>query len=101
MVKRIIDGQTYDTETATLVHNRTWAGDLVYEGLYQTRHGAFFLWWYDDDVGDIKPMSDEEAQKWLETHGDAVAALEQFFGDFPEAGAAERRITLPPPGQPV
>jgi hypothetical protein len=98
--KRIIDGKTYNTDTATLVHEVSGSSDSVYEGLYQTKHGAFFLWWYNDnfEVGDIKPLIDEDALKWLEDKRTPSAIVEQFFGDFPEGGAAEFRITLRLPG---
>jgi predicted HicB family RNase H-like nuclease len=99
--KRIIDGKSYNTDTAALVHE--WRNDpteMQYEGLYQTKHGAFFLSWYDDfhEAGGIKPMSDDEAQKWLEKRDASAAVIEQYFGTFPEAGAAESRITLRLPG---
>lgn len=98
--KRIINGKSYNTETSTLVHEVSARNDTVYDGLFQTKHGAFFLYWYDEgrEAGDIKPMSDEEAQKWLETHHASPSILEQYFGDFPEGGAAESRITLRLPG---
>ena len=84
MVKKIISGQTYNTDTATHVHHFTYRGDDCYEGLYQTRHGAFFLWQYDNGAGwgDLKPLTDEEALKWLEEHANHL--LEQYFGPFPE-----------------
>jgi predicted DNA binding CopG/RHH family protein len=99
--KRIIDGKTYNTDTATLVHelcaNPT--GEQ-YEGLYQTKHGAFFLRWYDAGygAGDVKPMADDEARKWLEKRNADAAVIEYYFDKFPEAGAAESRITLRLPG---
>jgi predicted HicB family RNase H-like nuclease len=94
MVKKIISGQTYNTDTATRVHEFTYHGDDCYQGLFQTRHGAFFLWEYDAGAswGDLKPLSDEEARKWLEQHANHL--LEQYFGPFPEGGAAERRLTV-------
>lgn len=98
--KRIINGKSYNTETSTLVHEVSGREESNYDGLYQTKHGAFFLWWYDvaREASGIKPMSDDEAQKWLERLDVPAALLEQYFGDFPEAGASESRITLRLPG---
>jgi hypothetical protein len=94
MVKKIISGQTYNTDTATRVHQFTYQGDDCYQGLFQTRHGAFFLWQYDNGAewGDVKPLTGEEAFKWLEQH--ANPRLEKYFGPFPEGGTAERRLTV-------
>jgi hypothetical protein len=94
MVKKIMSGQTYNTDTATRVHEFTYQGDNCYRGLFQTRHGAFFLWEYDAGAGwgDLKPLSDEDARMWLEQHANHL--LEQYFGPFPEGGAAERRLTV-------
>lgn len=99
--KRIIDGKSYNTDTAALIHE--WCANPTeeqYEGLYQTKHGAFFLWWYDAGygAGDIKPMPDDDARKWLEKRDASAAVIEQCFGNFPDAGAAESRITLRLPG---
>jgi predicted HicB family RNase H-like nuclease len=98
--KRIINGKSYNTETSTLVHSVSARNDMVFDGLYQTKHGAFFLYWYDEDreAGGIKPMSDDDAQRWLEKHDADAVIIERYFGTFPEAGAAESRITLRLPG---
>jgi predicted HicB family RNase H-like nuclease len=100
-IKRIIGGKAYNTDTSALVHevfdeiNLSW-----YDALYQTKHGAFFTYSIDqerDAVG-VKPLSDDEAQKWLEDREVDAAVIEQYFGAFPEGGAAESRITLRLPG---
>jgi len=99
-MKRIIDGKTYNTETATKVgaasfdpHN---PGD--FDWLYQTRHGAFFRHYggmtnQGDDFEVLKPATPEEAKAWLASH-DLVDELEALFGEQPEAGEAESRITV-------
>lgn len=109
-MKRIIDGKTYNTETATkIASNDCWDRDPRWshgeygEALYQTRHGAYFLYEYQDavrneygdyiDIKNIKPLSPLEAQDWLEEHN-FVDIIEQHFGEMPEAGEAESRITL-------
>jgi predicted HicB family RNase H-like nuclease len=93
-MKRIIDGQTYDTETATEVFrsgSNPWSD--AWWIMYQTRHGAFFRVGVDNHgYGHFDPLSDEEAQKLLER--DANHLVEQFFGPFPEGGAAEKRLTV-------
>jgi predicted HicB family RNase H-like nuclease len=102
-MKKIIDGRTYDTATAALIAERCHPGDPA-DGawLYQTRHGAFFLYvqYYaspEYDMGQkITPLTEDEAQKWLEENANHL--VEEHFGPFPEAGAAERRLTLRIPG---
>jgi hypothetical protein len=100
-VKRIINGKAYNTDTSSLIHICEMdPGGSRQQALYQTQHGAFFLWWSDADVGEggIKPLSDDEAQEWLQRVEADAAVIEGVFGIFPEAGAAEARITLRLPG---
>jgi hypothetical protein len=100
--KRIIEGKTYNTETATQL-----AGWSDMEGpsevgkcLFQTRFGAFFLYSYrdggfDDDFDEIEPLSPEEARAWLEKYESSRPELiEQVFGQMPEAGSGEVKYTL-------
>lgn len=100
--KRIIDGKTYNTETATQItgfdNEEGWYSSGQY--LYQTRFGAFFLYTYlekgdEDDYERIFPMSPDEARVWLETkqswNPDLIEAL---FGSMPEAGSGEIKFTL-------
>jgi len=94
-MKRIIDGTTYDTDTATEVvsgDNFEWSD--AWWAMYQTRHGAFFevVCDHDGESHTFKPLSDDEALKLLECHGNHL--VEQYFGRFPEYGAAEKRLTL-------
>lgn len=100
-MKRIIDGKTYNTETATKIAHQFFEEGSAEEAyswnwLYQTRHGAYFLYYGDerwDDYQDIKPLSPAEAQAWMEKHA-SVELIEQHFGEMPEAGDAESRFTL-------
>lgn len=99
--KKIIGGKTYNTETSTKVFD--WSRDpdgFEYEGLFQTKHGAFFMWWYNANYGEggIKPMADDEAMAWLEKRSAPAEVVTRYFGEFPEGGAAETRITLRLPG---
>jgi hypothetical protein len=64
--KRIIDGKTYNTETATEIAGWGGADGPVERGyyLYQTRFGAFFLYSYldganEDDYENIEPFTPE------------------------------------------
>jgi predicted HicB family RNase H-like nuclease len=100
-MKRIIDGRSYNTDTATCVAAVRRGPDDSYpfEHLYQTRHGAFFRYGMDetcDDGPEILPATDAEAQAFLEKYANHL--VEQYFGAMPEAGAAERRLTIRVPG---
>jgi predicted HicB family RNase H-like nuclease len=100
LMKRIIDGKSYNTRTAIEVTST--GGDYPSQGwsaLYQTRHGAFFYVRVDHDgetVLDFKPFTDEEAYRYMEEHANHL--IEQYFGPMPEGGAAERRLTIRVPG---
>jgi hypothetical protein len=95
-MKRIIDGLTYNTETATLVLDRGWGygGDFgkIDEGIYVTKHGRWFRSGnggpasvyaqrvdnaYSGGSGLI-PLTEDEAMAILENDG-ATAALEEHF----------------------
>ena len=95
-MKRIIDGKSYNTETATEVvggDNSEYSN--AWWGLYQTRHGAFFKVVVDHDGETILkfgPVTDEEALETTQKH--APHLVDQYFGPFPEGGAAERRMTI-------
>src|SRR5688572_13921213 len=95
-MKRIIDGVTYDTATATEVFNGQSQSvhSMAWWALYQNRHGAFFnvICDHDGEMMGIKPLSDDEARSLLERHANHL--VEQYFGDLPEHGSAERRLTL-------
>jgi HicB-like protein involved in pilus formation len=100
-IKRIIGGKTYNTDTSSLIHETDVdPAGLRRQALYQTRHGAFFLFWADTEIGEggLKPLSDSEALEWLERVDVDAAVIEGVFGAFPEAGAAEVRTTLRLPG---
>jgi hypothetical protein len=95
--KRIIDGKTYNTETATQLAG--WDDDegpfLCGSYLYQTRFGAFFLYAYGgaEEGEDIFPYTPEQARKWLEKNSQ-VDLIERLFGKMPEAGSGESKFTL-------
>lgn len=100
--KRIIDGKTYNTETATLLCG--WSDDDhgAHQGayLFQSRLGAFFLFHFfelgdEDDHRKITPYTPDEARQWLEKHASYEPELiERIFGEMPEAGSGEVKFTL-------
>lgn len=93
--KRIIEGKTYNTETSTLLG--WWEpDDAPYEhALFKTRHGAYFLYTLGHANLDefIEPKEAEAAKRWMEQHCSADR-IEAEFGEMPEAGDSEARITL-------
>jgi hypothetical protein len=104
-MKRIIKGKTYNTETATQVCGwNGWDKDphCSFEhgaSLYQTRYGAYFLHAYHlfaDEKGFLTPFTPQEAQEWMEsiTCVDFTKYIEEHFGEMPEAGISESRLTL-------
>jgi hypothetical protein len=98
-MKRIINGQTYNTDTATLVFSEEAPEpSMGWWALYQTRHGSFFkvVVDHDGETTTWTPLSDPEAQSLLERR--ANHHVEQYFGPMPEGGAAERRLTIRVPG---
>jgi len=98
-MRRIKEGTAYDTETAELIKQIGFTDAIPDQGetIYRTRNGAFFLWAQYVTPGnnvaqDIFPLRDEQAQKWLEKYANNL--VEKYFGEMPEGGAAERRMTL-------
>src|ERR1700730_8249096 len=100
--KRIIDGKTYNTETATQLGGRTeYRGPYLYgDHLFQTRFGAFFRFTFCDgadenDFEKIEPLTPEDARAWIEENESYnVDLIERLFGQFPEAGSGEVKYTL-------
>jgi predicted HicB family RNase H-like nuclease len=98
-MKRIINGKTYNTATATDVFSDGDDSSGAWWGLYQTRYGEFFKVVIDhggEAELEFRPVTDSEAQELLERHANHL--VEQYFGEFPEGGAAERRLTIRIPG---
>ena len=98
-MRRIKNGTAYDTETAEQIRQVGFNDAFPDQGeiLYRTRNGAFFLWaqyvtpGYNTKI-DIIPLSDDKAQQWMEEYANEL--VEKYFGEMPEGGAAERRMTL-------
>lgn len=101
LMKQIINGKMYNTETATEIATRfngCTGWEYLEETLYRKKNGEFFLCGsggpmteYVVQCGDnsytgstiIKPFSISEAQKWTEEYASADTYIE-FFGDVEE-----------------
>ena len=102
-MKKVIDGKTYNTETAECLAN-WWNGcstaDFGYclENLYRTKKGTYFIAGeggamskYAQSCGHnsvcggegITPLSEFEAREWVEVH--ANNKYEEIFGECEEA----------------
>lgn len=110
-MKKIINGRSYDTDTATNV-GEYWNGrtnrdfQYVFETLYRKKNGEFFLHGeggamsrYAEPVGDMRgagekiiPMTEEEAREWAEEHLDA----DEYVSVFGDPGEGEE---LEPSGE--
>lgn len=101
-VKRIINGKTYNTETATEIEGSEdfSGGSNSGDFLFQTRFGAFFrLHYYERgdeyDHTTITPLTPDKAREWLEEKVSWQPELiEKLFGEMPEAGSGEVKFTL-------
>lgn len=103
-MKAIINGKSYNTETATLL-GEFWNGcsksdfRFLSEELYRTRKGAYFIageggamtsYCRRVDInsfcGDkkITPITEDEARQWMEDHCSAEEYI-KAFGDPEEA----------------
>ncbi len=97
-MKKIIDGKTYNTETATHIGNRShsYPGDFSYcdEDLYLTKKGTFFLAGaggamskYSQSCGQntqcggsgMEVLSNPEALSWCERYDIDSDIIEQYF----------------------
>jgi hypothetical protein len=90
-MKRIINGQSYDTETAELIASgdHDHEASQVWWSLYRNRNGAFFEVYagHDGVVDSFTPMTHAEARKFVETHANHL--VEKYFGPVPEAKPLE------------
>jgi hypothetical protein len=97
-MRAIIGGMRYNTDLAERIASASGGPDVsgaayYEEGLYRTQRGAWFLAGrgnahspYGRSFGNghrapgerVTPLTDDEAQDWLEAHGE-VDALEAYF----------------------
>jgi hypothetical protein len=102
-MKQVIDGKTYNTETATkLAHENGGysTSDFKHwdETLYRTKNGAYFLAGYGGPMTrwavpacgggstgstGIRAISEQDAREWVERY--ANDEYEAIFGPAPEA----------------
>lgn len=101
-MKRIVDGKTYNTETAVLIGEfispYISRDDFYYvdEGLYKTKKGAFFLAGYGGAATRYKkitqpgassagskiiPLTKKEALVWAESHLHPEIVIQSFKVD--------------------
>lgn len=94
-MKKIINRKVYNTETAELI-GKYWNGlrtndfHYVYEELYITKKGSWFLYYSGGALSKygesgsgtegIIPLEPEEAYEWLEEN-DCNEAIEKYFAD--------------------
>jgi hypothetical protein len=78
----------YDTDTAECLTTSDHGHEMsqAWWSLYRTRQGAFFevAADHDDVVDTFRPVSKEEARRYLERHANHL--VERYFGPVPEAG---------------
>jgi predicted HicB family RNase H-like nuclease len=101
-MKRIVDGVTYNTDTATRLARSIWKDgddDEVTGILYQTRGGAFFVHTFVEkevwvertgetdarEVSQFEPLNAKDAHEWIMTG--EVEVFSNPFEDPPEATA--------------
>ena len=96
-MKKIIDGRTYNTETATLLcsyeYSYVSSFDWYTEALYRTRKGAYFIYgeghanspyatqydlheWGPGDGWRV--LTEEEAREYIEEKGSTAEYIEAF-----------------------
>jgi predicted HicB family RNase H-like nuclease len=111
-MKRVIDGVTYNTDTATLIARAEEDRDFnqysnepavsLEIGLYQTRGGAFFLHtstetsrqnaegeWRDVVRNEFEPLTASEARHWIANSQYQVEVITDVFGEPPEAAVED------------
>jgi len=93
MMKQIINGKQYDTDTAQIVAtDRYWDGSNWDRNgrtttLYRTRKGAFFLYHetrWQGERDHLEPVSQAEAMRRFEQLPEKEMSYEQAFGIEPE-----------------
>lgn len=100
MVKRVIDGRAYNTDTSELIAIDPTGGNGP-GGLriYRTRQGAFFeVWTEEDESPRMNPLTREKARAILTGEDTDYSRLEfnimgevdDLLGDVPEASSEEQ-----------
>jgi hypothetical protein len=91
-MRRIIEGKSYDTETAELIYrvDEEHESSQSWWSLYRTTQGAYFevAAGHDGVVDTFRPVTDGEARTLVERF--ANGRVEELFGAAPEAGPPRR-----------
>ena len=96
-MKRLITNKKYDIDDARLVaeyHNDldSQNAEFCFEELYLKKSGGYFLYgrggplsrWADVKGEGIKPLSVEEAQKWVKQHANDQYEYADLWGEAEE-----------------
>ena len=107
-MRKVINGKSYNTQTATAIGSATWGGtyetDRIHETLFRKRSGEYFLHGeggantayrvYDKDAGQwvkgdkIVPFTYGEAKEWARKNVDADT-FKKLFGRKIEDGTTK------------
>lgn len=88
MITRVIDGETYNTETATLLAETIRTGEYgeVFDELYQTTSGKYFRVYGDQGFStaegprvNLQPLTRADARVWMQKHA-RPTLLNKHFG---------------------
>ena len=92
-MRRIIGGKAYDTDSAERVASGSHDHELsdARWSLYRTSAGAWFevVAGHNGVVEEFQPLTDGEARRWLERNANRL--VERYFGEAPEASAADHK----------
>jgi hypothetical protein len=115
IIKKIINGKTFNTATSDLVFHKKQLHDPIDVGsfglyygddleLWRSRYGMFFIVQRDHDYRDygedwlfedvVTPISEKEALKLMNENGLSADDIEFYVGEVPEAGSGEERISF-------
>lgn len=94
-MKKIIDGKSYNTETATMIAGNDWWDGSNFDRfgrnmfLYKTKKGNFFLehvsrWQGERDC--LELISTSDAKKYFAQLSEHRVEWDVAFGDVPEEG---------------
>lgn len=97
-MKKVIDGREYNTETAQLIAQDSFAQGTIFGThhiLYRKRNGEYFMFIrYDDDLvrdkmSEIEPLSTDYAQLWAKG-----ILSEDAYNELINGGDAKVKLTL-------
>lgn len=93
----LINGEKYDTSSATLICRLDPNDGKMLIDLYVNKYNAFFI--HTISVGNdgeanetIEPRSKEQAIEIISKNADGISKFESLFGEFPEAGSITKTV---------